>query len=43
MTKFAKIAAVLVAVTTLAACSTGAAQSESVVSGDSTFERAQNK
>jgi len=43
MTKFAKITAVLVAVVALGACSTGNAQKESVVHGDSTFERAQTK
>ncbi len=43
MTKFAKIVSVLAVVMALAACSTGAAQSESVVNGDKTFERAQTK
>lgn len=43
MTKFAKIASVLAVVLVLGACSTGAAQQESVVSGDATFESAQTK
>jgi ABC-type glycerol-3-phosphate transport system substrate-binding protein len=43
MTKFAKIASVLAVVLALAACSTGAAQSESVSRGDSAFSRAQSK
>ncbi len=43
MTKYTKIVAVLAVVVALAACSTGRAQSESVVNGDSTFERSQNK
>ena len=43
MTKFAKITAVVGLVAALAACSTGRAQEESVVSGDTTFERAQTK
>lgn len=43
MTKFAKVLSVLAVVLTLAACSTGPAQNESVVNGDATFSRAQNK
>lgn len=43
MTKFAKITSVLALVLALAACSTGAAQDESIVNGDTTFERAQTK
>ncbi|HEU4839740.1 MAG TPA: hypothetical protein VFS88_10085 [Micavibrio sp.] len=43
MTKFTKIVAVLAVVVSLAACSTGHAQNESVVHGDSTFSRAQSK
>lgn len=43
MTTFGKIAAVLVLTLTIAACSTGHAQRESVVYGDKTFSRAQSK
>lgn len=43
MTKFAKIASVLALVLVLGACSTGSAQQESVVNGDSTFSSAQSK
>ncbi len=43
MTKFAKIASVLAVVLALGACSTGAAQDESVVNGDRTFNSAQSK
>lgn len=43
MTKFAKILSVMAVVLTLAACSTGPAQSESVVNGDATFSKAQSK
>lgn len=43
MTKFVKIVSVLTLVVALAACSTGRAQNESVVHGDSTFSRVQSK
>ncbi len=43
MTKFAKIVSVLALVLALAACSTGSAQDESIVNGDSTFTKAQTK
>lgn len=43
MTKVATIATVLAAVLTLAACSTGPAQSESITKGDATFTKAQTK
>lgn len=43
MTKFAKIVSVLVVVLTLAACASGPAQNESIVNGDATFSKAQNK
>lgn len=43
MTKLVKTIAVLGVVASLAACSTGSAQQESVVHGDKTFSRAQSK
>lgn len=43
MTKFAKVVSVMALVLALAACTSGRAQQESVVNGDSTFERAQTK
>ncbi len=43
MTKFVKLFSVLALVLSLAACATGAAQDESVVNGDKTFEHAQTK
>ncbi len=43
MTKFVKVLSVLALVVSLAACTSGRAQDESVVNGDSTFEHAQTK
>jgi hypothetical protein len=43
MTKFVKVLSVLALVVSLAACTSGRAQDESVVNGDKTFEHAQTK